>query len=172
MAAQTELGLDFTPELIAAENSVARACLTRLRPVRQSDFQVEEDGTLSRAVTLWSPTTLRLRRVKERGLVVVSVSDDPRAETALMKKGDTSEGLTVVGFQLDKLGQFQGYIPALRLPRTISERTRIGTLNRRDPFKLIDELRVAAREIWTSKKVDPTQFDRLYGENPYVGAKI
>lgn len=169
---QRRLGLDFSPEVIAAENLVVKACLDRLSHVRRSDFVIEEDGTMSRSVTLWSPDTRRLRRVKEFGLVEVAIPDDPAANVAIMKKGDTSKGLSAVGFQLDEHGLFHGYVSALKLPRTFNDRTRIGTLNRGDWQQLSSGLRESAAEIWTSRRVDPAHFDQLYRVNPYVGARI
>jgi hypothetical protein len=172
MLAQIELGLDFSPEISYAESRAITACFDRLKQVRRSSFIREKNGTLSRSIALWSPENRRLRRVSEFGLLEIGIPDDPTVPTALMKVGDTSSGLVVVGLQFDKYGLFQEYVPALKLPRSFNSRTRIGTQSRKDWQDHSNELRQAASEIWTSQRVGGSKVDKLFSQNPYVGARI
>lgn len=154
---QLILNLDFSPELHYAENLAVNASLSRLR---EGTIAPEEDGSLSRSVTLYHPELMRVRRLKLTGLVEI--------DGFVIMRGDVSRGLLVAGYQLDRFDQFQGYLPALKLPRAVNQKTFINPGQRRSA----PDLRSAAWEISTARKLTPDWFDRFVTERAYLGVKI
>ena len=146
-------------EIRTAGNAIVKESLGRLK--NQGENIEEEDGSVSRVVTIFSPEAQRIRRIKSTGLVRYG-------DFTLMKGDPTRPRLLIAGFQLDEHMQFQEYLTGLRLGAVPNDTRSLLALSGMNPVAL----RISASEIRSARKVSPYMFDQVLKNNPYVGVKI
>lgn len=144
--------------IVAAGIQLVSIAMRRLR--KEGELVAEEDGSLSRVLTLESPEAHRVRRLKLTNIVKIG---DFEFLTRLSEKG-----LLVAGYQLDEFGLFQGYLSSLRLPKFTTDKSGLLHLSGMNPIAL----RATAKEIQNARRAYPYMFDQYREANPYLGINI